>query len=60
MVTMLLFISWVNGELGKLLFLYIYSFPFSYASTFIIEDSSGHSISELYLKKIFCLCEYIH
>lgn len=62
MMTVLLFIiRWVSGELGKLIFFYIYSFPlFVSVSTFITEASGGHDILELSLRKIFCLYENIH
>lgn len=61
MMTVLLFIRWVSGELGKLIFFYIYSFLlFVSVSTFITEASGGRDILELSLRKIFCLYENIH
>lgn len=56
----LLFIRWVNGELGKLFSFSVYSLSFSYVSIFIIGANSDHDILELYLRKIFFPYENVH
>lgn len=56
----LLFIRWVNGELGKLFSFSIYFLSFSYVSIFIIGANNDHDSLELYLRKILFPHENVH